>query len=274
MYRFIKVLLAILMTICLSSCSNEKIIDLDNYIEVSFDGINGSGKSVFAVDWKGIDQEIGQSQISDALKKLNPSVHAELMNTGVQPSCSDLFAVCPDRTDNLINGDSVTFNVETGTLVNSTSLTEVEKALKIKIIPAHVKVENLPDATLIDVFRAFDENSIVFYCTVPGDKTSINGIVKINVTDENRIIYEGNGYVVQYEEGVPSLDPMFSVTKDGEVLGYFSFCGTHYYMTGYKEGDLWPVYITEEDISILNGYGFSLERKQIDYVVKDIVDSE
>ena len=106
------------------------------------------------------------------------------------------------------------------------------------------------------------------------DKTSINGIVKINVTDENRIIYEGNGYVVQYEEGVPSLDPMFSVTKDGEVLGYFSFCGTHYYMTGYKEGDLWPVYITEEDISILNGYGFSLERKQIDYVVKDIVDSE
>ena len=45
-------------------------------------------------------------------------------------------------------------------------------------------------------------------------------------------------------------------------------------MTGYKEGDLWPVYITEEDISILNGYGFSLERKQIDYVVKDIVDTE
>ena len=45
-------------------------------------------------------------------------------------------------------------------------------------------------------------------------------------------------------------------------------------MTEYKEGDLWPVYITEEDISILNGYGFSLERKQIDYVVKDIVDSE
>ena len=79
MYRFIKTLLVILMTVCLSSCS-EKTVDLNDYIEVSFNGINGSGKSVFAVDWKGIDQEIGQSQISDALKKLNPSVHAELVN--------------------------------------------------------------------------------------------------------------------------------------------------------------------------------------------------
>ena len=150
----------------------------------------------------------------------------------------------------------------------------MENALKTKIIPASVKVENLPDAILIDVFQAFDENSVKFYCTVPGDTSSIKGIVDINITDANRIIYEGNGFLVQYEDEIPSLDPMFSVSKNGEILGYFSFCGTHYFVTGYKEGDLWPVYITEEDISILNGYGFSLERKQIDYVVKDIVDSE
>ena len=168
----------------------------------------------------------------------------------------------------------VTFVSETGTLANSASLTEVENALKTKIIPASVKVENLPDAILIDVFQAFDGNSVKFYCTVPGDTSSIKGIVDINVTDENRVIYEGDGFLIQYEDEVPSLDPMFSVSKDGEILGYFSFCGTHYFVTGYKEGDPWPVYITEEDVSILNGYGFSLERKQMDYVVKDIADSE
>ena len=274
MYRFVKVLLTILMMICLSCCSNEKTVDLNSYIEVSFDGINGSGKSVYTVDWKGIDELIGHPQISDALKKLNPSVHAELMNAGVQPSCSDLIIVYPDRIENLTNGDVVTFVSETGTLANSASLTEVENALKIKIIPASVKVENLPDAILIDVFQAFDENSIKFYCTVPGDTSSIKGIVDINVTDENRVIYEGDGFLIQYEDEVPSLDPMFSVIKDGEVLGYFSFCGTHYYVAGYKEGDPWPVYITDEDVLILNSYGFSLERKQIDYIVKDIADSE
>ena len=274
MYRFVKVLLTILMMICLSCCSNEKTIDLNSYIDVSFDGINGSGKSVYTVDWKEINELIGQSQISNALKKLNPPAYAELVNAGVQPSCSDLLAVYPDRIDNLTNGDVVTFVSETGTLANSASLTEVENALKTKIIPASVKVENLPDAILIDVFQAFDENSVKFYCTVPGDTSSIKGIADINITDANRIIYEGNGFLVQYEDEIPSLDPMFSVSKNGEILGYFSFCGTHYFVTGYKEGDLWPVYITEEDISILNGYGFSLERKQIDYVVKDIVDSE
>ena len=257
-----------------SRCSNEKTVDLNSYIEVSFDGINGSGKSVYTVDWKEINELIGQSQISNALKKLNPPAYAELVNAGVQPSCSDLLAVYPDRIDNLTNGDVVTFVSETGTLANSASLTEVENALKTKIIPASVKVENLPDAILIDVFQAFDENSVKFYCTVPGDTSSIKGIADINITDANRIIYEGNGFLVQYEDEIPSLDPMFSVSKNGEILGYFSFCGTHYFVTGYKEGDLWPVYITEEDISILNGYGFSLERKQIDYVVKDIVDSE
>ena len=274
MCRFIKTLLVIMIMICLSSCGGEKEVDLNKYIKVSFDGINGSGKPVYTVDWKEINELIGQSQISNALKKLNPPAYAELVNAGVQPSCSDLLAVYPDRIDNLTNGDVVTFVSETGTLANSASLTEVENALKIKIIPASVKVENLPDAILIDVFQAFDENSVKFYCTVPGDTSSIKGIVDINITDENRIIYEGNGFLVQYEDEIPSLDPMFSVSKNGEILGYFSFCGTHYFVTGYKEGDLWPVYITEEDISILNGYGFSLERKQIDYVVKDIVDSE
>ena len=274
MYRFVKVLLTILMMICLSCCSNEKTIDLNSYIDVSFDGINGSGKSVYTVDWKEINELIGQSQISNALKKLNPPAYAELVNAGVQPSCSDLLAVYPDRIDNLTNGDVVTFVSETGTLANSASLTEVENALKIKIIPASVKVENLPDAILIDVFQAFDGNSVKFYCTVPGDTSSIKGIADINITDANRIIYEGNGFLVQYEDEIPSLDPMFSVSKNGEILGYFSFCGTHYFVTGYKEGDPWPVYITEEDVSILNGYGFSLERKQMDYVVKDIADSE
>ena len=274
MCRFIKTLLVIMIVICLSSCGGEKEVDLNKYIKVSFDGINGSGKPVYTVDWKEINELIGQSQISNALKKLNPPAYAELVNAGVQPSCSDLLAVYPDRIDNLTNGDVVTFVSETGTLANSASLTEVENALKTKIIPASVKVENLPDAILIDVFQAFDENSVKFYCTVPGDTSSIKGIVDINITDANRIIYEGNGFLVQYEDEIPSLDPMFSVSKNGEILGYFSFCGTHYFVTGYKEGDLWPVYITEEDISILNGYGFSLERKQIDYVVKDIVDSE
>ena len=274
MCRFIKTLLVIMIMICLSSCGGEKEVDLNKYIKVSFDGINGSGKPVYTVDWKEINELIGQSQISNALKKLNPPAYAELVNAGVQPSCSDLLAVYPDRIDNLTNGDVVTFVSETGTLANSASLTEVENALKIKIIPASVKVENLPDAILIDVFQAFDENSVKFYCTVPGDTSSIKGIADINITDANRIIYEGNGFLVQYEDEIPSLDPMFSVSKNGEILGYFSFCGTHYFVTGYKEGDLWPVYITEEDISILNGYGFSLERKQIDYVVKDIVDSE
>ena len=274
MCRFIKSLLVIMIMICLSSCGGEKEVDLNKYIKVSFDGINGSGKPVYTVDWKEINELIGQSQISNALKKLNPPAYAELVNAGVQPSCSDLLAVYPDRIDNLTNGDVVTFVSETGTLANSASLTEVENALKIKIIPASVKVENLPDAILIDVFQAFDENSVKFYCTVPGDTSSIKGIVDINITDANRIIYEGNDFLVQYEDEIPSLDPMFSVSKNGEILGYFSFCGTHYFVTGYKEGDLWPVYITEEDISILNGYGFSLERKQIDYVVKDIVDSE
>ena len=274
MCRFIKTLLVIMIMICLSSCGGEKEVDLNKYIKVSFDGINGSGKPVYTVDWKEINELIGQSQISNALKKLNPPAYAELVNAGVQPSCSDLLAVYPDRIDNLTNGDVVTFVSETGTLANSASLTEVENALKIKIIPASVKVENLPDAILIDVFQAFDENSVKFYCTVPGDTSSIKGIADINITDANRIIYEGNGFLVQYEDEIPSLDPMFSVSKNGEILGYFSFCGTHYFVTGYKEGDPWPVYITEEDISILNGYGFSLERKQIDYVVKDIVDSE
>ena len=274
MCRFIKTLLVIMIVICLSSCGGEKEVDLNKYIKVSFDGINGSGKPVYTVDWKEINELIGQSQISNALKKLNPPAYAELVNAGVQPSCSDLLAVYPDRIDNLTNGDVVTFVSETGTLASSASLTEVENALKTKIIPASVKVENLPDAILIDVFQAFDENSVKFYCTVPGDTSSIKGIVDINITDANRIIYEGNGFLVQYEDEIPSLDPMFSVSKNGEILGYFSFCGTHYFVTGYKEGDLWPVYITEEDISILNGYGFSLERKQIDYVVKDIVDSE
>ena len=274
MCRFIKTLLVIMIMICLSSCGGEKEVDLNKYIKVSFDGINGSGKPVYTVDWKEINELIGQSQISNALKKLNPPAYAELVNAGVQPSCSDLLAVYPDRVDNLTNGDVVTFVSETGTLANSASLTEVENALKTKIIPASVKVENLPDAILIDVFQAFDENSVKFYCTVPGDTSSIKGIADINITDANRIIYEGNGFLVQYEDEIPSLDPMFSVSKNGEILGYFSFCGTHYFVTGYKEGDLWPVYITEEDISILNGYGFSLERKQIDYVVKDIVDSE
>ena len=274
MCRFIKTLLVIMIMICLSYCGGEKVVDLNKYMKVSFDGINGSAKPVYTVDWKEINELIGQSQISNALKKLNPPAYAELVNAGVQPSCSDLLAVYPDRIDNLTNGDVVTFVSETGTLANSASLTEVENALKTKIIPASVKVENLPDAILIDVFQAFDENSVKFYCTVPGDTSSIKGIVDINVTDENRVIYEGDGFLIQYEDEVPSLDPMFSVSKDGEILGYFSFCGTHYFVTGYKEGDLWPVYITEEDISILNGYGFSLERKQIDYVVKDIVDSE
>ena len=274
MCRFIKTLLVIMIMICLSSCGGEKEVDLNKYIKVSFDGINGSGKPVYTVDWKEINELIGQSQISNALKKLNPPAYAELVNAGVQPSCSDLLAVYPDRIDNLTNGDVVTFVSETGTLANSASLTEVENALKTKIIPASVKVENLPDAILIDVFQAFDENSVKFYCTVPGDTSSIKGIVDINITDANRIIYEGNDFLVQYEDEIPSLDPLFSVSKNGEILGYFSFCGTHYFVTGYKEGDLWPVYITEEYISILNGYGFSLERKQIDYVVKDIVDSE
>ena len=274
MCRFIKTLLVIMIMICLSSCGGEKEVDLNKYIKVSFDGINGSGKPVYTVDWKEINELIGQSQISNALKKLNPPAYAELVNAGVQPSCSDLLAVYPDRIDNLTNGDVVTFVSETGTLANSASLTEVENALKTKIIPASVKVENLPDAILIDVFQAFDENSVKFYCTVPGDTSSIKGIADINITDANRIIYEGNGFLVQYEDEIPSLDPMFSVSKNGEILGYFSFCGTHYFVTGYKEGDLWPVYITEEDISILNGYGFSLERKQMDYVVKDIADSE
>ena len=268
--RFVKLLLLILLAAVLTSCNSVKKIDLNDYVEIAVDGTNGLGKLSYKLDWKEIDKAIGSQQIFDALKKLNPSSHASLVTSDVQLSCADLFAVYPDRSENLTNGDKVAFFIEPGSLVAHASLSEIEKALKAKFVLPEFDVKDLPEALTIDVFQAFDENSIKFYYTVPGDESSINGIVDLDIKDENRIIYEGNGFLVQYEDEIPSLDPMFSVSKDNETLGYFSFCGSHYFMTGYKEGDLWPVYITDEDVSILNDYGFALKRNRIDYVVKNI----
>ena len=274
MKRFIKLLLPILLAISLSSCVSAKSINLNGYVETATSGTDGTGKMAYKINWKGIDDLIGQQQILSALKKINPSAHTELINSGVQVSCADLIVIYPDRSEGLSNGDKVGFIIEPGNLAANATLDEIEKALNVNLSTSQIEIKDLPEALVIDVFKAFDEDSVKFYCTVPGDTSSIKGIVDINITDENRIIYEGNGYVVQYEDEISSLDPMFSVSKDGQVLGYFSFCGTHYFMTGYKEGDLWPVYITQEDASILGGYGFSLARTQMDYVVKDIADSE
>ena len=274
MKRFIKLLLPILLAISLSSCVSAKSINLNGYVETATSGTDGTGKMAYKINWKGIDDLIGQQQILSALKKINPSAHTELINSGVQVSCADLIVIYPDRSEGLSNGDKVGFIIEPGKLAANATLDEIEKTLNVNLSTSQIEIKDLPEALVIDVFQAFDEDSVKFYCTVPGDTSSIKGIVDINITDENRIIYEGNGYVVQYEDEISSLDPMFSVSKDGQVLGYFSFCGTHYFMTGYKEGDLWPVYITQEDASILGGYGFSLARTQMDYVVKDIANSE
>lgn len=119
-------------------------IDLNKYVNVKFQGVNGYGKAVAEIDWDKLKKEDG----SKIKLKSHSGTVKELMEDPVLilETCVNIEF---ENNENLKNGDEVTykFNIIGGETALSFFDNEIKHEAKT------IKVEGLKDVETIDIFK-------------------------------------------------------------------------------------------------------------------------
>ncbi|MBP5265781.1 MAG: hypothetical protein J6Z06_03045 [Lachnospiraceae bacterium] len=95
------------MSLMLMGCGKEApdgIVDITNYIDVEFEGENGSGKATVNIDYDGLELELVGGK--DALEEMDSVEDLEELSQYINVVAGISFSI--DQSSDLSNGDTVT----------------------------------------------------------------------------------------------------------------------------------------------------------------------
>jgi len=147
---FVTLIAAIVLAAC-SKGPKLNTVDILDYVEVEFDGLDTIGELTYSIDHYAINLEIldveTDIELADKLSEIeekNPELHEKLTNY------QDFYEVSVDQEDNLVNGDTVTFKIEVSESIDFIEEGEKEftvegleelKELTAEEVEKHVVVE-------------------------------------------------------------------------------------------------------------------------------------
>ena len=153
-----------------------KTVDMEDYVQVNFSGLNEKGRAELAVDYSGLAQELPEQKNSgqqDTISAAFGNLAGGIMNRALIEGAVQCEL---DRTSGLSNGDKVTVSVK----VNDDQCKEL--GVKIKEKDITFSVEGLKEVEPVD---AFADVTVVF------DGISPNATAKVvnNSRDEACMSY-------------------------------------------------------------------------------------
>ncbi len=135
-------------------------VDLNDYLEVEFNGYNSSGTVEYSVDV--------ESMIEDNPKAFGlDGDYSDYDVSDIAYDIEDKFSVEPDKDEQLSNGDTVTFSWK------KTKTESLEKQFPIKIKAADNKIE-VYDLDEAEEFDPFEKVNVLFEGTAPGGKAKLD----------------------------------------------------------------------------------------------------
>lgn len=95
------------MIFILSGCSSKTTLELMDYVEVKFEGVDTKGKAVLDVDWSTMENDIMKNSKNSKDNKLEDELEKVVSLFESESSINYKL----NKTDNLTNGDSVTLTI-------------------------------------------------------------------------------------------------------------------------------------------------------------------
>lgn len=150
---------AAVLCLLMAGCGSTAV-DLNDYLEVEFNGYNSSGTVEYSVDV--------ESMIEDNPKAFGlDGDYSDYDVSDLAYDIEDKFSVEPDKDEKLSNGDTVTFSWK------KTKTESLEKIFPIKIKAADNKIE-VYDLDEAEEFDPFEKVSVLFEGTAPNGKAKLD----------------------------------------------------------------------------------------------------
>lgn len=152
--------LSTLLTLCSCGAIGRTKVDIKEYVEVEFDGLNGYATASLNVDYDGLNAVVAEN-LQKFVSKMSDE-QSDFLLLGLSDIRSYIVFDFKEEYSNLSNGDTVTVTISAqDEILNylGWDFDDVEKELGIKFVDTEIsfKVEGLQDGTYIDLFDGFEE---------------------------------------------------------------------------------------------------------------------
>lgn len=152
--------LSTLLTLCSCGAIGRTKVDIKDYVEVEFDGLNGYATASLNVDYDRLNDLVAED-MQKFVSKITKD-NSELLLFGLYDIGNYIKIDFKEEYHNLSNGDTVTVTVspqEETLKLFGIDYKDVEKGLGIKFVDTEVsfKVEGLQDGTFVDLFEGIEE---------------------------------------------------------------------------------------------------------------------
>ena len=164
--------LSTLLTLCSCGAIGRTKVDIKDYVEVEFDGLNGYATASLNVDYDRLNDLVAED-MQKFVSKITKD-NGELLLFGLYDISNYIKIDFKEDYSNLSNGDTVTVTVsaqEETLKLFGIDYKDVEKGLGIKFVDTEVsfKVEGLQDGIFIDIFEGIEEYISYKYMGSVGD---------------------------------------------------------------------------------------------------------
>ncbi len=206
MKKFIMASALIVLCLSFAGCG-KKTVDLNDYLEVDFNGYNTAGKVSYSVDVEnliddnpeafGLDDDYNEYDVLELVYNIETKISVE-----------------PDKEEELSNGDKITFSWK------KTKIDSLEKKYPIKIKAADNKMEvyDLDDA---EEYDPFEKINVLFEGTAPNGRAKLDNSKGLSGLNYSMDVYEGlkNGdkVTVEIKDSYGNDPTEFLLTEHGKI---------------------------------------------------------
>ena len=179
----ITLIIATLLALCSCTAGGKTKVDIKEYIEIEYSGMNGHATATLKVDYDGLNELVAEN-LKELVSKNNEK-YSEFVLYELSNIKSYIDIDLKEKYSNLSNGDTVTVTVsaqeETLKLLGW-DFKDVEKELGIKIVDTEIdiKVEGLQDGIFLDLFDGIEK--YISYTNAIGDDWVVDGEAQATIS--------------------------------------------------------------------------------------------